>query len=305
MVTGRAGSAGTSTSSARGRRPRPRRRAAGCRSAGRGGAGAGRPRAGCGGLRSSAAARRGRPPASSGGCGPGDAPGSRTAETGASGHTPCRKQLSASQIVPMPATTVWSRSASPSTRSGSAVRRAHGLCRVVAGPRAEQVGAEVTDHGVLLRASGPARRGPAAGRRPWPAGGQHDPGVRRRAGPTRPGGHHPPAALHLEVGVQGQRRAGGREAGEQMLAVGGGAEHHGAGEVDGREGRHAEVGRGEPMAGRARSSRSRGTANRIALRHGSAAPQAARGRTKPAAASASRSGLAAAEQCARRRPSRR
>ena len=166
------------------------------------------------------------------------------------------------------------------------------------------------------------RRRPRARGAPAPrprAGSRPRPGRRRRARPG-PGGRacssarpveDPPGALHLQVGVQGPARPSGVgvDAGEQVLAAGDGLDDGAAGQVDGGDARHPEVGAASARGPTAPVQQPGRPPDRVALGHVSRprlAAQPARGGDEPGRVQrrpqrASRRSRAAA----RRRPARR
>ena len=99
-----------------------------------------------------------------------------------------------------------------------------------------------------------------------PVGLQHHADLVAGRVPPRPGLEDPPGALHLQVGVQGQRLVG-VDAGEQVLAARDGLDHGRAGQVGGRVLRDPEVAAGQHPAVERPRQPPGGTADRVALRH--------------------------------------
>ncbi len=176
---------------------------------------------------------------------------------------------------------------------------AYGLVGVPVG--AEQVGAEVTDQVGLAVTGHDLDEAESETHRDGVVGRQdHASGV-GRPGPARPWPEHPPAALHLEVGVEGPTGVA-VDPREQVLATRGGLADRGAGEVPGGERRHPEVGRGQHRAGERAVEEARRPPDGVTLRHAASAPAASRGTRRRRAPRAA--GWSRRRGSARRRPSR-
>jgi hypothetical protein len=130
-----------------------------------------------------------------------------------------------------------------------------------------QVRTEVPDDAVLVSGGQQLDEAEGEADRLLALNPQHDARLVRGPWPTTPGVHHPPDALHLEVGVQREGLTVVLEPGEEVLAVGAGAEHLGAGEVDRRQRRPPEVRRGEHSSGETAIEPARGEVDGVALGH--------------------------------------
>ena len=162
---------------------------------------------------------------------------------------------------------------------------AFGLGRVPV--RAQQVRAEVPHDGVLL--VGPDHLKDAQGEPDGVGrgGAQHAAGREAGLPPAAPGRVDLPAALHLQVRMDGEpvlrRRA--LHAHQQVLAAGHHLGHGPAAELQGGEARDPEVGRDQFLPGQGCVQLRGGAEDGIALRHGSSVPSGwsrpRRGRGRP------------------------
>ncbi len=144
--------------------------------------------------------------------------------------------------------------------------------------RAEQVGAEVADRGVLGRGGQDFHDAQQVADGLPLVVGEDQPDAVAAAGPLG-GGADPPGAVHAQVGVH---RDTGVGPGQQVLPAGGGLGHRLAGEVGRREPGHPEVGAGQHPAGQCPVQLPRGEPHRVSLRH-ARQPMAAAGEPPPAA----------------------
>ena len=218
---------------------------------------------------------------------------------GRSGATPVTKQSSAAYMLPMSCEPSLVEQGLLDRAVGLLPEPAYGLLGVPVG--AEQVGAEVTDEVGLAVPGHDLDQTEREAHRDGVVRGQHHAGGVGRPWPARARPEQPPAALHLEVCVEGPPGVA-VDPREQVLATRDGLTDRGAGEVPGGERRHPEVGRGQHRAGERAVEKARRPPDGVTLRHAASAPAASRGTRRRRAPRAG--GWSRRRGSARRRPFR-